>query len=283
MDILKILKKYQIVTYCVLTFLLTWLFWGILYINPKGMYDPILHKSSFLTLFLLGGTVPCIASVFLTGLFDGKTGIKRLLKKLIIWKVSPFYYLFVLFITIFIIYVPLWICNSTGIHYRFYPNNNVSLVLLNLILVSLYEGPLGEEMGWRGFVLPKLQKKFNPITSSLILGLIWGLWHLPLFFINGDSHYKAPFTLFLIIVVCLSILYTWVYNKTKGSLLLVSLFHGSYNTTLGYVFGKYMPYFIKEVNNYTIILFVTLLVILLIVIRSILKSKESISIAGDFQ
>ena len=89
----------------------------------------------------------------------------------------------------------------------------------------------GEELAWRGFGLPRLQTKYNALTASLILGVIWSVFHLPLFFtLTGSSQSDWSFTNFLVTTVALTVLYTWMYNNTGGSVLLAYLFHASANT-----------------------------------------------------
>ena len=91
----------------------------------------------------------------------------------------------------------------------------------------------GEEVGWRGYVLPRLQAKYNALVSSLIVGVIWGLWHIPKFLAPGNT---SPFGWFMIKVIADAVLYTWLYNNTKGSLLLATLFHAAGNTA-----GVFLP------------------------------------------
>lgn len=91
-------------------------------------------------------------------------------------------------------------------------------------------GGLGEELGWRGFALPRLQKIYPPLTASFTVGLFWGLWHLPDFWLSPERQ-RDSVPLFLLTIVALSVLYTWVYNRTGGSLLLVALLHASGNAT----------------------------------------------------
>ena len=88
-------------------------------------------------------------------------------------------------------------------------------------------------MGWRGYVLPRLQTKYSALVSSLILGLIWGLWHYPKFLAPGNT---TSFALFMLDTTAKAILYTWLYNNTNGSLLLVTLFHAASN-----VAGVFLP------------------------------------------
>jgi membrane protease YdiL (CAAX protease family) len=108
-------------------------------------------------------------------------------------------------------------------------------------------GPFEEEFGWRGYALPRLQAKFNALVSSLILGLVWAVWHIPQFLIPGNGmFYKTPIWTFVPTVVAGAILFTWIFNNTNGSLLAMLLVHTTLNlsmfvfpvldTTLGYVY-----------------------------------------------
>jgi membrane protease YdiL (CAAX protease family) len=98
----------------------------------------------------------------------------------------------------------------------------IGLVLVfPLMIVGLMaSSPLLEEFGWRGFALPALQARWNALTSSVVLGLAWGLWQLPLFVAFGDSLVRS-----LLLIVPQTVLMTWVFNRTGGSMLLALLFH----------------------------------------------------------
>lgn len=223
--------------FLVMTFLFSWTFWGIIYASYNGILNRNMYDRYFTIFFMLGAFMPSVMSIILNGFFYGRNGIKALLKKLTIWKVKPFFYIFVLLFTPALYYIPLFICNITGAGYKI-PNNisNPVTILLNFLLIVLFGGPLMEELGWRGFVLPRLQNKLNPVFSSLILGVIWACWHLPLFFIPGTSQYGCSFVIFIIQCIGLAMLYTWVYNQTNGSLLLPILLHASWNCTAGVLF-----------------------------------------------
>jgi membrane protease YdiL (CAAX protease family) len=90
---------------------------------------------------------------------------------------------------------------------------------------------MGKELGWRGFDLPPLRGKWNALVASILLGLVWGVWHLPKFLIVSDPIAEQFFLWFLLGIVAEAILFTWVYNNTGGSLLLALLFHTSINIT----------------------------------------------------
>jgi membrane protease YdiL (CAAX protease family) len=94
---------------------------------------------------------------------------------------------------------------------------------------------LTEETGWRGFALPRLQVKYQALIASLIVGLLWGVWHTPLFLTPGDPRSTYPYLGFVLSAMAQSVLTTWVYNNTGGSVLLASIFHAATNGTGGYV------------------------------------------------
>lgn len=96
-----------------------------------------------------------------------------------------------------------------------------------IIIAQLPSSPLLEEFGWRGFALPRLQDRYSALTSSVILGVLWGLWHLPLTLAYGD-----PVVPFLLQITAISVLITWVFNNTSGSMLLAMLCHASLNASI---------------------------------------------------
>jgi membrane protease YdiL (CAAX protease family) len=111
-------------------------------------------------------------------------------------------------------------------------------ILIVFALTLLFGGPLGEEIGWRGWLLPTLQARLSPLLASLIIGLVWGLWHLPLHLrgmYDGDMGTGAAGFAVRIAGSCLlAVLFTWLYNRARGGLLVVILLHTSVNNTSGY-------------------------------------------------
>lgn len=131
------------------------------------------------------------------------------------------------------------------------------LMLVGILLVGIVAGALSEELGWRGFALDRLQARWSPILSALILSIFWWAWHLPLFFIRGTTQYdwgvaSPSFGLFSIGIVPLTILLNWSYNKNERSILAAILLHFAYNFVLSLVF----PF------SVTVYLFLTILLIL---------------------
>jgi membrane protease YdiL (CAAX protease family) len=103
--------------------------------------------------------------------------------------------------------------------------------LIFRVFTQLIAGPASEEAGWRGFALPRLQARYSALRSSLILGVIWTFWHLPLFFLKGQTQVGIPFPFYFALVVTLTVYMTWLYNSTGGSLIITTLAHWSFNLT----------------------------------------------------
>jgi len=182
-----------------------------------------------------------IATLLMTSLTLGKAGVISLLRRYLLWRVGWRWYLaaFLLFPLLIIggVYIDTALTgvlpnySSVMAHKIFGASANLPLLILPWFIYEILSN--GEEIGWRGYVLPRLQAKHNALAASLILGIIWGFWHLPKFL----SHWNTvSFAWFMVHILAASVLYTWMYNGTKGSLLLVTLFHASTNTA-----GLFMP------------------------------------------
>lgn len=111
-------------------------------------------------------------------------------------------------------------------------------IVPTFLFILLLQGPVPEEFGWRGYALDRLQARWPALTASVVLGVIWGAWHLPLFFLPGVSQSYMPFWGFLVMTVALSILIAWLYNNTGRNLLVVLLFHAGVNL---WSFGVFPP------------------------------------------
>jgi len=183
------------------------------------------------------------ASLLMTLLTLGKTAAVALFKRYFIWRVDWKWWLAALLLLpalqLASIALTSWLTHTPADYSHPMIRNVVPFnsPLLLLIVPWLFFEILtnGEEMGWRGYVLPRLQTKCNALTSSLIVGVIWSVWHLPKFF-RMDMSSERSFVWFTIAHLALAILYTWLYNNTGGSLLLAVLFHATQNTA-----GMFLP------------------------------------------
>lgn len=228
------IQKYPLVSFFVLAIGLTWIF---MIADALGSHNMIPFRLS-LPLMVVMGYMPTLAAVIVTGATRGKEGVRALFRKLTIVRVGIGWYLFAILGLAVIYVVVILLHNLLGylpdmpiLSDKLPPLPPLQLVL-SIVPMFIVIGLInGEELGWRGFALPRLQVKYNALTSSLILGVIWTIFHLPLFFtVTGSSQADWSFVSFLLSTIAMSVLYTWMYNNTSGSVLLAYLFHGAANT-----------------------------------------------------
>jgi membrane protease YdiL (CAAX protease family) len=179
---------------------------------------------------------PSAAAFGLTGIRSGKTGLLALWRSGWVVRFRKFWLLPALFL------MPISGLVTFGILSLLHEKISwqaalppVMLVPVGLLIWLL--GALPEEYGWRGYALNLMQVRWGSLHASLILGLLWGLWHLPLHFIPGTTQFIIPVWEFIIQTITLTILYTWLYNSTGGSILITGLFHATGNLT-----GALIPY-----------------------------------------
>lgn len=180
---------------------------------------------------------PTLSAFLLTGLINGKAGLRDLLSHLVRWRVGVQWYAFVLLSWPAIILAALALLVLLGgtVPNTIHLTPWYSLPLQFVIVFPLYlfvGGPLGEEAGWRGYALPRLLAHRSALFSSLLVGMIWAVWHVPLFWIpgTGSGYGLVDFTWFFLLMSGWGVLLGWVYMNTRGSLLLCVLYHAAGNT-----------------------------------------------------
>lgn len=233
----RYIKNYEILLFVFLTFLFSWTIWGILYISSISIIDNNIYKKYFSALACLGAYGPSIMSIILTAFLYKKSGLKKLLLRLTKWRYNAIYYIIAIFGVPVLTYISYLVCKYIGFTGEVKLITNPYFILASFTTILFFGGPLNEEIGWRGFLLPNFQKNLNPLWSSIIVGIVWACWHLPLFFIAGTSQYGYPFGLFMVSAILLSILITWLFNRTKGSLVFPILLHTAYNTSTAIMSG----------------------------------------------
>lgn len=210
------------------------LFFVLSYIFSWGAWLPMVLSGEESRLLLIIGTFgPGLSALLLCLWNNGKQGLRYLFGGVLVRRVHWFYYLFALFSTMVFVLAALFIYKLAGGTGLVYNDIREVYLVIPVFFYVLFLSVAGEEFGWRGFALPRLQTRFSSLFSSIILGLVWGFWHLPLFLIPGNFHSEISFGLFVLQDVALSIVITWLYNRTGRSLLLVFLFHAASNTTIG--------------------------------------------------
>lgn len=236
------LERHDLPIGIILMFALTWSIDLALAAESRGL----LPFNIPLVIALSVGYGFVVATLLMTGLLSGKRGIVALLRRYLIWRVGFGWYLVVLLLPalIYLAAIAMYVrfggqvpdFSNTIARQLFGPTISLWFIL-PFLLFDMFTN--GEEIGWRGYVLPRLQWRHNALISSLILGVIWALWHIPKFLVVGNT---TPFGWYLIMTLARAILFTWVYNNTRGSLLVVTLFHAAFNTT--YVFLPIAPHVI---------------------------------------
>jgi membrane protease YdiL (CAAX protease family) len=213
--------------YFVLAFAFSWIFWWLAVLEARGLISPLPVPAVF-----LGAFGPLAAAVAITAQEGGRAGLRSLLGRVVRWRVAPDWYAVALL-------GPLALqSGAVALHTALGgPPPDLSAiigVLPVVVAISVYmmfTVALGEEVGWRGYALPALQGRHGALLASVILGVMWALWHLPLFF-NPDLFYSnLPFVVQLAIQIPLTILSTWVFNSTGGSVLMAMLVHAVFNAS----------------------------------------------------
>ncbi len=173
---------------------------------------------------------PSLAGVVCTGRDDGRSGVRRLLGSVLQWRMAARWYLLSLGgpLVVALAAVALHpIVISADARFRL----EVSTVALipPALIASILIGSLQEELGWRGFALPRLLRRWGSVRAALVLGVAWTCWHLPLYAIATGGQDRMPLPVFLVSVVGLSVLYTWFWVLTGGRLLVALLLHSATN------------------------------------------------------
>jgi membrane protease YdiL (CAAX protease family) len=212
-----------------LTYITSWSLWIAAAAIVRG--DPTSSglAAISLLLYLLGVFAPALVALALTARADGRAGTFDLLHRTIKWSVSARWYLFAIgYLAAIKLAAALLLRITTGAWPAF---GQEPLYLMAIAIPFSTPAQAGEEIGWRGYALPRLSVRLGLSGASMALGVIWAGWHLPFFFISGTDKSAQSFPLYLLSVTALSVAMAWLYWRTNGSLLLTMLMHAAANNT----------------------------------------------------
>lgn len=232
------MRRHPLVSFFVMAFAFSWIVW-IPYVLSIWHVLPV---NSFSVLSFPIGTFlgPALAAFLMTGITGGEAGLGRLLYRFAFWRSGWRWYLFIL------LGIPamslIGILALPGALASYVAPKPIFLVqyLEQFFVVFFLGGPLAEETGWRGFALPRLQRRYGPLRGTLLLAILWAGWHLP-HFLTPAQHggpgtsfatFLYNFPVFCLVCIALAIIFTWVFNHNRGSLFLAVLLHASVDANL---------------------------------------------------
>ncbi len=242
-----------------LTFALTWGIAALALIFPRhitALFGEFGYKNP---LYILAVYAPAFSALFLVMRYYGLKGVRGFLRRLTLFKMPLKFWFFIIFGIPVIYYSAAFIEGTLTGDFPYSPWYNIIPALFFMLIL----GPV-EEFGWRGVALPLLQRRLPPLFSGLIIGVIWGIWHLPSFFIGGTPHYDWGFLSFFIGVISLSLIMTCLFNESKGSIIIAALFHFQINNPVW-----------PDAHLWSSILFTLAALIILIVKRKEMLSMDA--------
>src|ERR687890_1223032 len=220
---MSLVKRHPIITFFVLTYALSWIIE-----SPLVFLRDSVTYTQGLVLVILASNVPSAVAIVLTATVLGRGALRKLLGRLLIWRVSLFWYLVVFLGPVVLVGGVVLLNTLMG-----GPALSLGMTLVGAAIFFAFSvvpgSALGEEIGWRGYVLPRLQSRMSALSAALFLAPIWALWHMPLWLQGKPFQTPTLYAGFVVSAFALSVILTWVYNSTGGSLLFVVLLHATAN------------------------------------------------------
>lgn len=260
-----VIGRHQLLAFFALAFVISWLIWIGMAMTSFGIGTP-----AGLALEIIGMAGPSVSAV-VVAIIVGNGALGELLEGFSLSRVSLRWALIALALPMAMIALALVV--SVG--FLGAPSPIVTPALtgvlgLEFVRVLFLGGPLEEEPGWRGFALPRLQARRSAFAASIFVGFLWGIWHIPLYFVPQTGQYQtlqagtdAGFAIggFVVWTIGLSVLLTWLFNETRGSLIVVMLFHASVNL------GAFVPAAVHSAGGASLVyVLVTWLVAILVIV-----------------
>jgi membrane protease YdiL (CAAX protease family) len=259
---MKEISNRRLILFFIITFVFSWLLWLPQLLKFNG-FPELPDVVGLPGMFAPFG--PAVAAFYLVWREDGKEGVKELWKRGWQLNFNKIWLLPALLlgpVTALLTVMVMFLVNGSFSWEYGIP----AMMVIPVFLLIYFTNALPEEFGWRGFALDPLQKRTSALGASLILGAIWAVWHLPLFFIEGTTQAAIPMYQYFLQTIVLAIFYTWLYNNSGRSVLIAILFHAFANTSAAVV-----PFWTSELGRW---INFGILVLSAIVVLSIWGSKR---------
>ncbi|MGD8750779.1 MAG: CPBP family intramembrane metalloprotease [Anaerolineales bacterium] len=226
-------------TPAVIAFIVMWILASVIIIMGLIINEQLGLSTSLVIISVATGLLPAFVT---SSALSTIPGVRAHLRTYIKPRGAPGYYLLAL-----VLFPAIWLLGNVlsralGMEAPFSSHPAVDAKLLGMVILfflyNIIYGGLSEEPGWRGFALPRLQAKFSPLVSSLILGVLWAVWHAPARFGGIEAKSLSDTLVEWGLLLLVSVIFTWFYNRTKGSVLVTALLHPAMNTTGNFLTGS---------------------------------------------
>jgi membrane protease YdiL (CAAX protease family) len=223
----SVVKGHPLITFFVLAYALAWIIE-----SPLVFLTDSVTGTQGQVLVMLASNVPSVLAIVLTAIVLGRGALRKLLGRLMIWRVNPLWYLVVFLGPVALAGGVVGLNTLLGRPALSFGIDSLLGLVIMLAIFIVPGSALGEEIGWRGYALPRLQAGRSALSATLILAPIWALWHLPLWLTGAPGRTPLLYAGFVVSIIALSVILTWVYNSTGGSLLIVVLIHATFNVPM---------------------------------------------------
>jgi uncharacterized protein len=204
------IQRRPLAAFFVMAYAFGWALFALFLVSPQ---------LGFLAFF-----APAVAALLTSAAVGGRSQVRLLLRAITVWRFNLLWYLIALGLPILLSFVPTLVAILMGGAAEFRLAQVSFLALVTFCLA------IGEELGWRGYAQPELETRFSGVTAAIWVGALWGLWHLPIFFIPGLPQGEFPLPAFVLFTVAFSVLAAWLLRRSERSVLIAALFHGAFNT-----------------------------------------------------
>ncbi len=218
-----------------LTFAYSWVIWIPSVLDGIGINLPFSITGYSTVVVIIGAFAPLLAALTLVFRDGGGSGIKTFFRNAFDFHIKPIFLVLALSLPLVIHVIAHYLALAVGLDVAqtLFPSEiSLSPIMLAVpyFVLMLVLGGGQEEFGWRGYAQEPLQEKIGVLPASLVIGLIWGFWHLPLWFMAGDLHNAYSFLAFVMMTTSISVIYAWLYNSSGKKLIVVIFFHAMNNT-----------------------------------------------------